>query len=150
LIALSMSAAFTFQSANGGAMQFAFKWLSLPFLTFWLIIAFRTEVLGKGTAQKVASAIILTACLCSIGSGGLMWLNAYMGEQKTVVVSGVVVSRNSGGIKGYPTITVQDERTLGTIRLEVSKRQYEATQVGGIYQRQMRIGLLGIMYSPAR
>jgi len=150
LIVLSVSAGFTFHSADGGAPAFAFRWLSLPFLVFLLFVAFRTEVLGKGITQKVISAVVITVFLCSVGSGGLLWINAGFGGQADILVSGAVVGKSSGGIKGYPTITVQDSEMLRMIRLEVSRPEYERVEVGRTYRKPMRIGVLGIMYAYSR
>ena len=147
LILLSLAAGLTFQSANGGTMAFAFKWLSLPFLAMWLAVAFRTETLGKNTAQRVIAALILTVFLCSIGSGGLMWVNVGIGAQKTILVSGDVVSKQAGGTKGCSTVSVQDAHTLRMYHLEVDMREYEAVEVGRPYQKRMRVGILGIMYA---
>lgn len=151
LVLLSLAAGFNFHSANGGAVAFAFKWLSLPLLVFWLTVAFHTNALGKELVQKMVSAIILTVFLCSIGSSGLlMWLNAGIGYQIPVLVYGNVVSKSPGGIKGYPTVSVQADNILRIVRLEVSRREYDTVEIGRPYQRQMHVGLLGIMYAPAR
>ena len=147
LLLLSLSAGFTFSSVDGGTMAFAFKWLSLPILAVWLAVAFRTDALGKEAAHKVISSIILTVFLCSIGSGGLMWINAGIGEQKIITVSGDVVGKQSGGTKGYPTVSVQDARTFQVYHIEVSRREYESVEVGRHYQKQMRVGALGMLYA---
>jgi len=151
LVLLSLAAGFNFHSANGGATAFAFKWLSLPFLVFWLTVAFYTDALGKEPVQKTLSAIVLTVFLCSIGGGGvLLWLNAGIGYQSPVLVCGTVVSKSSGGLKGYPSVSVQAGDTLGIVRLEVNRREHDTVEIGQPYRRQMHVGLLGIMYAPAR
>jgi hypothetical protein len=150
LVALSIASAFTYRSADGGATAFAFRWLSLPFLMLWLIVAFRTEALGRSAFQRVISAAILTVFLCSIGSGWLMWLNVAVGDQRDVVISGIVIGKSSGGHRGANTVTVRDQRTMVPVRVEVSRAEYVTVRPGDRFESSMRIGLLGIMYAPAR
>lgn len=146
LLVLSISAECVFYSEAGGTRGFALKWMSLPVFVSLLMVSFRTAVMGKETAHKVINSIIVTVFLCGLCGNALMWINALPGNQNSVAISGIISAKSRGGIKGYRTITVYDNQLRRSIRLSVSRSEYELMQVGQPYCTQMRNGIFGILY----
>jgi hypothetical protein len=146
LAVLSMIASHHYLTADGGAMSFALRWLSLPLFLINLAVVFRFFTSLRTVGQKIGAALFVTIFCCTIGSGGLLFINASIGHQQEISIHGYITSKSSGGHRGSPTITVGDSRLGYPITLQVTRNTYDSVGVGSLYNQMMYRGFLGILY----
>lgn len=96
---------------------------------------------------------LIFAVILLLGSGGYVSLaNTLIGEQVAEVVEGRIIEKSligkSRGRRGSPILDIETRRVvlLDTIRIPVTRREYDELNVGDFYSRTMIRGGLGILY----
>lgn len=130
------------------------KLTAIIFLIFSLIIHGVLSAHAKWPRASLISSVwmivwpvILGVIHAGYGLGFILWINALIGEQNKIILTGPVIEKKIGGGrytgKDY-FITVK--YTNRSVKLAVTAEDYKAHPLGTLYSREMVYGGLGIYY----
>ncbi len=92
---------------------------------------------------------MIAAMLIFISGGYVMGLNAMVGEQQQVQLTGEIVELDTyestkGGMSYY--VYIQTTHTNEPTKLDVSKRHFESLKVGDYFSESWSKGSFGLLY----
>lgn len=129
--------------------------VAIIFIVIYIALCGTLSAHAKWPRDNVASTFWMIAWPPIVGgmfallcAGFMLWINAFIGEQNKIILTGTVIEKEAGGGrytgKDY-YLTIKSENR--PVRLAVTADDYTNYSVGSLYSREMIHGGLGIYYS---
>ncbi|WP_198435493.1 hypothetical protein [Moritella sp. F3] len=143
---------FMYDTILNESFIWAFKYLSFPIgiLCFYVYLCKVPEYRRKaGKIKGLLWTSIIAAMLILISGGYVMGLNAMVGDQQQVQLTGEVVELDTyestkGGMSYY--VYIQTTHSNEPTKLDVSKKHFESLKVGDYFSESWSKGSFGLMY----
>ena len=131
---------------------FAFKYLTVPIAALCFSVAYFMLPAWKEKQGKAKSFFItvLAAALFVLMSGGyVIGINAILGSQTAVTISGIVTELHTHtGSRSRTTYSAAVKRhgSGEPVTLGISEKEYRTLEIGSEYAQQWMKGSLGFLY----